>query len=216
MKTFALAVHEPCVGGLRDGPAGAAEVAGMWLTTADETQKLAAQPDVQPLGAAVGDEAVIIDTSKRFQKMQGFGASITDASAQLLERPARGQAQGDHGRAVRPQGDGLGMSFTRLTVGASDFSPDHYSYDDTPGNVPDPELKHFTDRLCAQVRAAANSRGAGDQSRPLGDDQPVERAGVDEDQQEPDHRASSSPNIIPPSPTISRGRSRNSAAKACR
>jgi glucosylceramidase len=40
--------------------------------------------------------------------------------------------------------DQLGLSFTRLTVGASDFSPDHYSYDDTPGNAPDPELKHFT------------------------------------------------------------------------
>ena len=39
---------------------------------------------------------------------------------------------------------GLGLSFTRLTVGASDFSRTHYSYDDTPGNAPDPELQHFS------------------------------------------------------------------------
>ena len=42
------------------------------------------------------------------------------------------------------QNGGLGLSFTRLTVGASDFSPTHYSYDDSPGNVPDPELRHFS------------------------------------------------------------------------
>jgi glucosylceramidase len=39
---------------------------------------------------------------------------------------------------------GLGLSFTRLTVGASDFSRTHYSYDDTPGNAPDPQLRHFS------------------------------------------------------------------------
>jgi glucosylceramidase len=40
--------------------------------------------------------------------------------------------------------NGLGLSFTRLTVGASDFSTSDYSYDDTPGNTPDPELRHFS------------------------------------------------------------------------
>jgi glucosylceramidase len=39
---------------------------------------------------------------------------------------------------------GLGLSFTRLTVGASDFSTYDYSYDDTPGNAPDPELRYFS------------------------------------------------------------------------
>ena len=41
--------------------------AGMWLTTADETQKLAPQADQQPAGTAAGDEMITIDTSKRFQ-----------------------------------------------------------------------------------------------------------------------------------------------------
>ena len=78
---------------------------------------------------------------------------------------------------------GLGLSFTRLTVGASDFSRTHYSYDDTPGNEPDPELQPFLDRAGAAICAAAGTRGARDQPRAQGDDQPVERAGVDEDHQ---------------------------------
>ncbi len=144
MKIFALSLMSLALAGCATVSASASRSAGMWLTTADETQKLAAQPEVQPAGAAVGDEAVIIDTSKRFQKMQGFGASITDASAQLLSGLPEDKRKAIMAELFGRKGDGLGMSFTRLTVGASDFSPDHYSYNDTPGNAPDPELKHFT------------------------------------------------------------------------
>jgi len=122
-----------------------AEVApGLWLTTANETQKLAALPAPAAEGAARGDEAVTIDTSKRFQKIQGFGAAITDASAQLLSGMPEDKRVALMSELFGRGPDQLGLSFTRLTVGASDFSPDHYSYDDTPGNAPDPELKHFT------------------------------------------------------------------------
>ena len=144
MKIFALSLMSLALAGCATVSAPASRSAGMWLTTADETQKLAAQPEVQPAGAAVGDEAVSIDTSKRFQKMQGFGASITDASAQLLSGLPEDKRKAIMAELFGRKGDGLGMSFTRLTVGASDFSPDHYSYDDTPGNAPDPELKRFT------------------------------------------------------------------------
>ena len=117
---------------------------GMWLTTADESQKLAALPAPVAEGSARGDETVTIDTTKHFQKIQGFGAAITDASAQLLSGMADDKRAALMSELFGRGPDQLGLSFTRLTVGASDFSPDHYSYDDTPGNAPDPELKHFT------------------------------------------------------------------------
>ena len=118
--------------------------AGMWLTTADETLKLAPRPARQSAGAAKGDEAVTIDTSKHFQKMQGFGAAMTDASAQLFSQLPDDRREAIMAELFGREGNGLGLSFTRLTVGASDFSPTHYSYDDTPGNAPDPELRHFS------------------------------------------------------------------------
>lgn len=116
----------------------------MWITTADEKQKLAPEAPQNPVGRASGDEAIAIDTSRHFQKMHGFGAAITDASAQLLSK-----LPDDKRRAIMTElfgraNGGLGLSFTRLTVGASDFSTSDYSYDDTPGNVPDPELRHFS------------------------------------------------------------------------
>jgi glucosylceramidase len=118
--------------------------AEVWLTTVDETQKLAPQAEVLPAGAASGDEAVVIDTSQRFQKMHGFGAAMTDASAELFSGLPEAKRKEIMAELFGRGPNGLGLSFTRLTVGASDFSPTHYSYDDTPDNSPDPELRHFS------------------------------------------------------------------------
>jgi glucosylceramidase len=117
---------------------------GLWLTTADQSQKLAPLPAPVAVGPVRGDEVVTIDTGKRFQKMQGFGAAITDASAQLLSGLSEDKRAALMSELFGRGADQLGLSFTRLTVGASDFSPEHYSYDDTPGDAPDPQLRHFT------------------------------------------------------------------------
>jgi glucosylceramidase len=118
--------------------------AKMWLTTANETRKLAPQPMVKSTGASKGDEAVSIDSAKRFQRMHGFGAAMTDASAELFSRLPDAKRRAIMVELFGRKNGGLGLSFTRLTVGASDFSRTHYSYDDTPGNAPDSELRHFS------------------------------------------------------------------------
>lgn len=118
--------------------------AQMWLTTADETQKLASQPAQPAAGAATGDETVTIDTSKHFQKIHGFGAAMTDASAQVLSSLPDAKRRSIMAELFGRANGGLGLSFTRLTIGASDFSTNQYSYDDTPGNVPDPDLRYFS------------------------------------------------------------------------
>ena len=61
MKQFALLLSLVLVGctTLPQPPSTAAD---MWLTSADEAQKLAQQADQQWVGTAAGDEAVTIDT----------------------------------------------------------------------------------------------------------------------------------------------------------
>ena len=132
------------IAGCATVPPSAPSVAQMWLTTPDETHKLAVQPAAQAVGAAAGDESVVIDSGQRFQRMQGFGAAMTDASAELLSRLTEGQRRAIMAEMFGRANGALGLSFTRLTVGASDFSRTHYSYDDTPGNAPDPELRYFS------------------------------------------------------------------------
>jgi glucosylceramidase len=133
-----------CAALLAAGCAAKPAPAEMWLTTADQSQKLAPQPSQSAAGAATGGEAVTIDTSRRFQKMHGFGAAMTDASALLLSNLPEDRRKAIMTELFGRASGGLGLSFTRLTVGASDFSTSDHSYDDTPGNAPDPELSHFS------------------------------------------------------------------------
>lgn len=125
-------------------PATAGEVE-VWLTLPDQSALLAPQP---PLALGEGGGAaggITVDPGRRYQQMVGFGAAITDASAHLIQTRL-GPAQ--RGALLRElfgrEGGGLGFSFTRLTVGASDFSRSHYSYDDMPAGKTDPALARFS------------------------------------------------------------------------
>jgi len=85
-----------------------------------------------------------VDTAITYQEMVGFGAAITDASAWLIQTklsPAQREAllQDLFGRTT-----GIGLSFTRLTIGASDFSRTHYSFDDVPAGEADSALARFS------------------------------------------------------------------------
>lgn len=127
------------------GVAHAGPQARVWITTSDHRQALQAQPEV-----AFGDQSprrihIEVDPQRRYQHMVGFGASITDSSAWLIQhRMSPEQRDALLRELFGRENDGLGLSFTRLTIGASDFSRHHYSLDDPPDRQPDPELKHFS------------------------------------------------------------------------
>ncbi|NIJ20362.1 glucosylceramidase [Sphingomonas naasensis] len=114
----------------------------IWLTLPDQSVLLARQPSLALApGPAAG--AINVDPAQRFQEMVGYGAAITDASAWLIQRhmtPAQREAL----LADLFGPEGIALSFTRVTIGASDFSRSHYSYDDRPKGERDPELAHFS------------------------------------------------------------------------
>jgi glucosylceramidase len=117
----------------------------VWLSTADGTNQLSRQSDLdfsaQP-GTAVA--TVVVDPAKRYQDVVGFGAALTDASAITIHRLPENQRTALLKELFGRENGGLGFSFTRLTIGASDFSPTHYSFDDQPKGVKDPTLRDFS------------------------------------------------------------------------
>lgn len=128
-------------------PVAAAPKLQAWVTTGDKTQLMAAQPPAGAVSAKAVDglPLIAVDPKERHQSIVGFGASITDASAWLIQNKLS-PAQRDallHELFGRANG-GLGFSFTRVTIGASDFSLDHYSLDETPNGEFDPKLQHFS------------------------------------------------------------------------
>lgn len=128
-------------------PAAAAPKLHSWVTTGDKIQLLAAQPPsgVARAGEIAGLPVVSVDTKERHQTIVGFGGAITDASAWLIQTKLTPAQRDGLLRELYGRGDGgLGFSFTRITIGASDFSLDHYSLDDAPGGAADPKLEHFS------------------------------------------------------------------------
>lgn len=118
----------------------------VWVTTPDRRQLLARQPDAtfsQTPAATPDSDRITVDPSRRYQTMIGFGAAITDASALLIQTRVPAAERDTLLRELFGRG-GIGMSFTRFTIGGSDFSPTHYTYDDVAPGARDDALAHFS------------------------------------------------------------------------
>jgi glucosylceramidase len=123
-----------------------------WVTLTDKSKLLAREEGVFFQRRAELPLNIEVDASKRYQEMIGFGANITDASAWLMQHrmsPAQREALMQELFGPAP---GLGFSFTRLTIGASDFSLKHYSLDDVSAGQSDEALAKFSiDPMRAEV-----------------------------------------------------------------
>lgn len=126
------------------GPASPAAAAGervdVWLTTTSDsagrnvTRGLAQQAAVNfgPTGGSA-DQTINVDEATTYQQFEGGGASITDTTAHLLRGGAISASTRDSVmRRLFSPTEGIGLSFVRNPIGASDLSrPGHVSLDDT-------------------------------------------------------------------------------------
>jgi len=104
----------------------------IWVTTGDQTKLLSREPDLAfSTKDVVGLPTIDIDDTTKYQEMVGFGAAITDAAAMNINRLAPDRREALL-RDLFDADSGIGLSFTRLTIGASDFSTHHYSFADEP------------------------------------------------------------------------------------
>ena len=114
-----------------------------WLTTADRTSLLTAQPSPQVVGGATPENAIRINPSVTYQQYQGVGAAMTESSAWLLDTlPAVDRA--GLMKEIFGSGSGLGVNLLRVPMGASDFALGDYTYDDVPSGLADPTLSLFS------------------------------------------------------------------------
>jgi glucosylceramidase len=116
----------------------------VWVTTADQSRLLAREPEVAFAAQAPLATRIDIDPQRRYQEMVGFGAAITDSSAWLIEKRLSTAQRTALLEELFGRDGGLGLSFTRISIGASDFSLSHYSLDDPPGGAADPQLAYFS------------------------------------------------------------------------
>lgn len=98
------------------------------VTTADRT-KLLAPLAVSP-AADTAAWALVVETTRRYQTMTGFGAALTDASVSLLNALPRATRDALVRELFSPT-RGAGFSMVRVPIGASDFSTTHTTLADS-------------------------------------------------------------------------------------
>lgn len=89
-----------------------------------------------------GGTVIEIDPSKTYQTIEGFGASLTDASAYLLLQMPKEELSKAMTRLFDNE-EGIGLNIIRNPIGACDFSLYYYTYDDMPAGQEDWNLEHF-------------------------------------------------------------------------
>jgi O-glycosyl hydrolase len=115
-----------------------------WVTDLNTDERLARQPVLRWQNGAGDREAIVVDPTRRYQTMTGFGASMTDSSAYVLSKLATRNRKSIMTDLFSTT-DGIGLSMLRQPMGASDFAVDQaYSYDDQPAGQTDRDLSEFS------------------------------------------------------------------------
>src|ERR1039458_8915800 len=84
-----------------------------------------------------------VDDAQHFQTMDGFGFALTGGSAELLMRMSAGPRTALLKQLFTTGGDGIGVSYLRVSIGASDMNERVFSYDDLPPGETDVEMAKF-------------------------------------------------------------------------
>jgi glucosylceramidase len=116
------------------------------LTTAKLTHALQSMPDVRFCNGSLRSKSTIaVSDGLRYQRVQGFGAAMTDSSAWLLmTQLSASKRERVFDSLFGPAG--IRLNYLRVPMGASDFSAKGmpYTYDDVPAGQTDPTLANFS------------------------------------------------------------------------
>ncbi|HWA94855.1 MAG TPA: glycoside hydrolase family 30 beta sandwich domain-containing protein [Terracidiphilus sp.] len=136
--------------------AAQAQKIDVYQTTPDLLEALSHRADLHFTGRKpdVQMPVITVDDGQRFQKIDGFGASLTDAAAWLFAKKLSPEQTDKTFEQLFSPEDGIGLSFLRQPAGSSDLAVTFYSFDDlcqqsttactTPAGVSDPQLEHFS------------------------------------------------------------------------
>ena len=121
----------------------AGPVVNVWMTTSDQSQLLTAQPSLTfAPDSGSNPLTVSVNPATRYQQMDGWGASFTDSSAWLAWYKLSASARNAMMNDLFNKNSGIGLSFLRQPMGATDLSASgNYSYDD---GAADPNLNNFS------------------------------------------------------------------------
>lgn len=116
-----------------------------WLTKANQSVLLSKQSAVIAFGTASNPYPNIeVDSVARFQQVDGFGYTLTGGSAYLINRLSANEKASLLNELFGSASNAIGISYLRLSIGASDLSSEVFSYNDLPAGQTDVTLSNFS------------------------------------------------------------------------
>ena len=116
-----------------------------WLTKGDQSAVLAKQQAVLAFGTTANAYPTItVDTTQQYQTIDGFGYTLTSGSASLINGLGSSARTSLLNELFGTDAQSIGISYLRISTGASDLSAYVYTYDDMPAGQTDPALGNFS------------------------------------------------------------------------
>ncbi|WP_333852923.1 glycoside hydrolase family 30 protein [Epilithonimonas sp.] len=126
------------------GDNGNYAAANVWLTKADETVKLQKQSDIFFNNASNNYQTLDVDASQKFQTIDGFGYTLTGGSVEVINQLSTSKKEELLQELFSNKDNSIGVSYIRLSIGASDLNSSVFSYDDMPAGQTDMSLANFS------------------------------------------------------------------------
>jgi glucosylceramidase len=115
-----------------------------WRTNADRTQLLTHQQLTKTTAPDPAATTIVVDDTKAMQPVEGFGFAMTGGSAELLHKMSPAARHKLLKELFASGKDDMGVSYLRLSIGASDMNDHVYTYDDLAPGETDATLAHFS------------------------------------------------------------------------
>lgn len=116
-----------------------------WITRADQTATLQKQTTQFSFGTTANNNSTIeIDSTKTFQTVDGFGYSLTGGSAYLINHMDEASKNALLNEFFGAGESSIGVSYLRISIGASDLDASVFSYDDLAAGQTDLTLSNFS------------------------------------------------------------------------
>jgi glucosylceramidase len=116
-----------------------------WVTKGDKSMLLQKQTATLKFGTVANTNPNIdVDSAQAFQSVDGFGYTLTGGSAYLLSRLTSSQRASLLQELFGSGENAIGVSYLRLSIGASDLSEQVFSYDDLSAGNTDINLDSFS------------------------------------------------------------------------
>jgi glucosylceramidase len=115
-----------------------------WLSNGDKSVLFKKQIFPQNISTDATTQTIEVYEATKYQSIDGFGCALTGGSAILLNKMSAANRAALLKELFAFDGNNIGMSYLRISIGASDLSDRVFSYNDLPGGQTDTAMVNFS------------------------------------------------------------------------